>query len=221
MAGDGPLPLSRSGQQDLAEITSPGFPGERLAACRNPVLAAGRARKREDLLAATEKLPAPLIARVTSGRLAGAGPTGVEAGKVIATGKTAKHFTLTITGTSLTMERRQDQIDAEAALDGFHVLRTPIPARERDAPTVVTAGKNLTYAGRDFRHIRSDDLDLRPVSRRLEELRGTLMSVKGSTGPAAASRPGSCCIRRSWCSCRGDQGPAREAFDALSRVSRQ
>ncbi|MGO9079421.1 MAG: hypothetical protein ACLQDY_10315 [Streptosporangiaceae bacterium] len=83
MAGDGPLQLSLFDQQDLAEITSEDFPGERLIACRNPVLAAGRDRTREELLAATEKLLAPVIARVQAGRLAGAGKIGVEAGKVI------------------------------------------------------------------------------------------------------------------------------------------
>src|SRR5580658_931280 len=169
MADDGPLQLSLSDQQDLAEITSPDFPGERLIACRNPALAAERARKREDLLAATEKLLAPIIARVQARRLAGAGPIGVEAGKVINTYKTAKHFHLTITDTSLAVTRRQDQIDAEAALDGFYVLRTPIPASELDGPAVVTAYKNLKYVERDFRHIKSDDLDLRPVFHRLEE----------------------------------------------------
>jgi hypothetical protein len=106
MADDGPLQLSLFDQQDLAEITSPDFPGERLVACRNPVLAADRARKREDLLAATEKLLTPIIARVAAGRLAGAGPIGVEAGKVIAKYKTAKHFELTITDTSLAVARR-------------------------------------------------------------------------------------------------------------------
>src|SRR6516225_6086454 len=134
MADDGPLQLSLSGQQDLAEITSPDFPGERLIACRNPVLAAERARKREDLLAATEKLLAPVIARVQAGRLTGAGPIGVEAGKVISKYKTAKHFNLTITDTTLAVQRRQDQIDAESALDGFYVLRTPVAASELDAP---------------------------------------------------------------------------------------
>jgi hypothetical protein len=168
MAEDGPLQLSLSGQQDLAEITSPDFPGERLIACRNPVLAADRARTREDLLAATEKLLAPLIARVAAGRLAGAGPIGVEAGKVISTYKIAKHFELAITDDSLTVTRRQDQIDAEAALDGFYVLRTPVPASELDAPGVVAAYKNLKYVERDFRHIKADDLDLRPVFHYLE-----------------------------------------------------
>jgi hypothetical protein len=169
MAEDGPLQLSLFDQQDLAEITSGDFPGERLIACRNPVLAADRARTRDELLAATEKLLAPLIARVAAGRLQGAGPIGVEAGKVIGTYKTAKHFAVTITDDSLTVTRRQDQIDAEAALDGFYVLRTPIPAAELDAPGVVTACKNLKYVERDFRHIKADDLDLRPVFCRLEE----------------------------------------------------
>jgi hypothetical protein len=169
MADDGPLQLSLFDQQDLAEITSEDFPGERLVACRNPVLAAERARKREDLLAATEKLLAPLLARVAAGKLTGAGPIGVEAGKVISTYKTAKHFAVTITDTSLTVQRKQDQIEEEAALDGFYVLRTPVPAGQLDAPAVVAAYKNLKYVERDFRHIKSDDLDLRPVFHRLEE----------------------------------------------------
>ena len=83
--------------------------------------------------------------------------------------KTGKHFAVTITDDSLAVTRRQDQIDAEAALDGFYVLRTPVPAAELDAPGVVTAYKNLKYVERDFRHIKADDLDLRPVFHRLEE----------------------------------------------------
>ena len=169
MADDGPLQLSLFDQQDLAEITSDDFPGERLIACRNPVLAADRARTREDLLAATEKLLAPLIARVQAGRLQGAGEIGVEVGKVITRYKTGKHFAVTITDTTLAVTRKQDQIDAEAMLDGFYVLRTPVPAHELDAAAVVTAYKNLKYVERDFRHIKSDDLDLRPVFHRLEE----------------------------------------------------
>ena len=169
MAEDGPLQLSLFDEQDLAEITSDDFPGERLVACRNPVLAAERARKREDLLAATEKLLAPVIARVQAGRLTGAGPVGVEVGKVISKYKTGKHFAVTITDTTLAVTRKQDQIEEEAALDGFYVLRTPVPADQLDASGVVAAYKNLKYAGRDFRHIKSDDLDLRPVFHRLEE----------------------------------------------------
>jgi hypothetical protein len=168
MADDGPLQLSLSGQQDLAEITSPDFPGERLIACRNPVLAAERARKREDLLQATEKLLAPITTRVQAGRLAGAARIGVEAGKVISKYKTAKHFEITITDTSLAVQRKQAHIDAEADLDGIYVIRTPVPATELDSPGVVAAYKNLKYVERDFRHIKSDDLDLRPVFHHLE-----------------------------------------------------
>jgi hypothetical protein len=169
MADGGPLQLSLFDQQDLAEITSPEFPGERLIACRNPVLAADRARTRSELLAATEKLLAPIIARVRAGRLTGAGQIGIEVGKVISKYKTGKHFDLAIADTSLTITRNQAQIDEEAALDGFYVLRTPVPASELDAPGVVTAYKNLKYVERDFRSIKADDLDLRPIYHYLEE----------------------------------------------------
>jgi hypothetical protein len=169
MASDGPLQLSLFDQQNLAEITSDDFPGERLIACRNPVLAADRARTRGELLAATEKLLAPLIARVAAGKLTGAGQIGIAAGKVISKYKTGKHFQITITDTSLAVTRNQAQIDEEAALDGFYVLRTPVPASQLDAPGVVTAYKNLKYAERDFRHLKADDLDLRPIYHYLEE----------------------------------------------------
>jgi hypothetical protein len=169
MADDGPLQMSLFDQQNLAEITSPDYPGERLIACRNPALAADRARTRGELLAATEKLLAPVIARAAAGRLRGAGAIGVEVGKVISKYKTAKHFIVEITDTSLAVTRDQAQIDAEAALDGFYVLRTTVPAAELDAPGVVTAYKNLKYVERDFRSIKADDLDLRPIWHRLEE----------------------------------------------------
>jgi hypothetical protein len=169
MADDGPLQLSLFDEQDLAEITSPDFPGERLIACRNPALAAERARKREDLLAATEKLLAPVIARVSAGRLAGAAEIGRKTGEVLGKYKMAKHFDVTITDTSLAIERKHDQIGEEARLDGIYVIRTPVPATELDAAGTVTAYKNLKYAERDFRHIKSDDLDLRPVFHRLEK----------------------------------------------------
>ncbi len=169
MTGDGPLQLSLFDEQDLAEITSPDFPGERLICCRNPVLAAERARKREDLLAATEKLLAPIAARVQAGRLTGADVIGVAVGKVIGKYKMAKHFDVTITGDSLTAERRQDQIREEAALDGIYVIRTPVPARTLGTAAAVTAYKSLKHVERDFRHIKSDDLDLRPVFHRLEK----------------------------------------------------
>jgi hypothetical protein len=167
MADDGPLQLSLFDEQDLAEIASGDFPGERLVACRNPVLAAERARKREDLLAATERLLRPLADRVAAGRLRGADAIGLAVGKVIGKHKMAKHLDVAITDDTLAVQRRQDSIDAEAALDGIYVIRTPVPAGELDAAGIVTAYKNLKYVERDFRHIKSDDLDLRPVFHRL------------------------------------------------------
>jgi len=168
MADDGPLQLSLFDEQDLAEITSPDFPGERLVACRNPVLAEERARKREALLAATEKLLAPIAARVAAGRLSGAAAIGAKVGEVIGICKMAKHFEVAITDDSLAVTRKEDQIRAEARLDGIYVIRTPVPAGDLDTPGVVTAYKNLKYVERDFRHIKADDLDLRPVFHRLE-----------------------------------------------------
>jgi hypothetical protein len=169
MADDGPLQLSLFDQQDLAEITSGDFPGERLIACRNPALAEERARKREALLAATEKLLAPVTARVAAGKLTGEAEIGKKVGEVINKYKMAKHLDVTITATTLAVERKQDQIDDEARLDGIYVIRTPLPAAELDAAGTVTAYKNLKYVERDFRHIKSDDLDLRPVFHRLEK----------------------------------------------------
>jgi hypothetical protein len=169
MTDDGPLQLSLFDEQDLAEITSPEFPGERLIACRNPALAEERARKREALLAATEKLLAPIIARIAAGRLSGADKIGTAVGKVIGKYKMAKHLDVTITDDSLAVERKQDQIAEEARLDGIYVIRTPLPEAELGAAAAITAYKNLKYVERDFRHIKSDDLDLRPVFHRLEK----------------------------------------------------
>ncbi len=170
MADDGPLQLSLFDEQDLAEITSEeDFPGERLIACRNPALADERARKREALLAATEKLLAPVIARVAAGRLTGEAGIGRKAGEILNKYKMAKHFEIAITDTTLAVQRKQDQIEEEARLDGIYVIRTPLPAADLDAAGTVTAYKNLKYVERDFRHIKPGDLDLRPVFHRLEK----------------------------------------------------
>ena len=168
-ADDGPLQMSLFDTQDLAEITHPDYPGERLIACRNPLLAAERTRKRNDLLTATENLLAPIIARVAAGRLAGADKIGVAVGKVINKHKMGKHFDYRITDTSLAIQRRHDQIAAEAALDGIYVLRTTVPADQLDAAGVVTGYKNLAHIERDFRIIKVDDLDLRPIHHRLDD----------------------------------------------------
>lgn len=166
---DGPLQMSLFDEQDLAQISHPDYPNERLIACRNPILATERARKREDLLAATEKLLTPIVARVETGRLTGADNIGVAVGKVINHYKVGKHFTHTITNTSLTIARRHDQIAAEAALDGIYVLRTSLDTNTLDAQGVVLAYKNLSHVERDFRIIKVDDLDLRPIYHRLED----------------------------------------------------
>jgi len=159
---DGPLQMSLFDTHNLAEITSPDYPGERLIACRNPALADERARKREDLLSATEAELGKIAAPVTVGRLAGADKIGVKVGEVINKHKVGKHFTLDITDTALTWRRDQPRIDAEAALDGIYVIRTSLDAESLDGPGVVTAYKNLSHVERDFRVIKTDDLDLRP-----------------------------------------------------------
>jgi hypothetical protein len=161
--GDGPLQLTLFDQQDLAEISHPDYPGERLIACRNPLLAAERARKREDLLAATEALLAKARDQAAAGRLKGADKIGVRAGKVINRYKVAKHFILDISDGRLAWRRDQAAIDAEAALDGIYIIRTPVPAAELDAAATVAAYKNLARVERDFRSLKADDLDLRPI----------------------------------------------------------
>jgi len=166
---DGPLQLSLFDQADLAEIAHPDYPGERLIACRNPHLAADRARKRTELLAATEDLLAPVAAAVRAGRLHGADRIGVKVGKIIDKYKMAKHFTLTITDTSLRVERKQAHIDVEAALDGIYVIRTSVPADQLDPAAAVTAYKQLARVERDFRSLKTIDLDLRPIHHRLED----------------------------------------------------
>jgi len=167
--GDGPLQLSLFDQQDLAEISHPDYPGERLIACRNPLLAAERARKREDLLAATEALLAKVASQAQAGRVRGTDKIGVRAGKVINRYKVAKHFIPGIGDDHLAWRRDQAAIDAEAALDGIYIIRTPVPATELDTPAAVTAYKNLALVERDFRSLKADDLDLRPIHHWLDD----------------------------------------------------
>jgi hypothetical protein len=162
-AEDGPLQLSLFDEADLAEIAHPDYPGERLIACRNPLLREQRAGKRRALLAATETVLAPVLAAVKAGRLHGKDAIGLKVGKIINTYKMAKHFTLTITEHRLKITRNQAGIDAEAALDGIYLIRTPVPAEQLDAPAVVTAYKQLAHVERDFRSLKIDDLDLRPI----------------------------------------------------------
>jgi hypothetical protein len=166
---DGPLQMSLFDTQDLAEIAHPDYPDERLIACRNPALAAERARKRSELLAGTDTLLAGVADRVTRATLAGAGEIGKAVGKVIDKYKMGKHFHTTITDTTFTYRRDQARIDAETELDGIYVLRTPVDANTLDPAAVVASYKNLANVERDFRIIKADDLDLRPIHHRLDD----------------------------------------------------
>jgi hypothetical protein len=156
-------------EQDLAEISHPDYPDERLVACRNPLLAAERTRKRDQLLDATTALLEPIAARVAAGTLAGADQIGIAVGEVLNKYKVGKHFDTQVTDTNLTITRNQPQIDAEAATDGIYVLRTDEPTQALDTAGVVTSYKNLSRLERDFRWVKVDDLDLRPVYHRLED----------------------------------------------------
>ena len=166
---DGPLQMSLFDTQDLAEIAHPDYPGERLIACRNPALAAERARKRSELLAATENLLAGIAGRVAAGTLRGAGKIGIAVGKAIGKYKMGKHFHTTITDTGFAFDRDRAGIDAEAELDGIYVLRTRVDTDTLDPAGVVDSYKKLANIERDFRIIKTDDLDLRPIHHRLDQ----------------------------------------------------
>ncbi|MGH3429414.1 MAG: IS1634 family transposase, partial [Mycobacteriales bacterium] len=166
---DGPLQMSLFDTQNFAEVTHPDYPGERLICCRNPALAESRARKRQQLLAATDTELTTIATRVRNGKLRGADAIGVTVGKIINKHKMAKHFTLAITENTFDYHRDQQRIDAEAALDGIYVIRTSLDTESLDAPGVITAYKNLASVERDFRIIKVDDLDLRPIFHYLSE----------------------------------------------------
>src|SRR5450756_2371123 len=158
-----PLQMPLFDQANLAEITHPNYPGERLVACRNPALATERARKRLALLEATDIELSKIVAAAGAGRLAGAGRIGVRVGKAIGRYKMAKHYTLDISQDSFAFTRDQDQIAAEAALDGIYVIRTTIGPEQMDAAKVVATYKSLARVERDFRSLKAIDLDLRPI----------------------------------------------------------
>jgi hypothetical protein len=167
-ADDGPLQMSLFDTQDLAEITSPDYPGERLIACHNPALEAERAAHRERLLAATAAELVKIKATVEAGHLTDPAKIGVRVGKVINKRKVAKHFLTSIGEASFTWQRDQASIDAEAAFDGIYVLRTPVPVASLAAADAVAAYKDLSNVEQDFK-VSKDDLDLRPIWHRLED----------------------------------------------------
>ncbi|MEX2612534.1 MAG: IS1634 family transposase, partial [Gaiellaceae bacterium] len=173
LAREGELQLSLFDERSLAEISSASFPGERLVVCRNPHVASERARKREDLLRATERELAKVAHSVEAprGRLqrAPAGLIGERVGRVVNRYKVAKHFALTIADGRFAYARKQAEIATEASLDGIYVLRTSVAAEELAAPAVVRAYKQLAKAERAFRAMKAPELEIRPVHHRLEQ----------------------------------------------------
>jgi Transposase DDE domain len=167
---DGALQLSFFDEADLAEITHPDYPGERLVACKNPFLEAERARKRESLLQATEADLAKIAAAVQRDRrpLRGTDKIALRADRVLRRRKVAKHFTIAITDASFSYARDQDSITAEAALDGIYVLRTSVEPDNLDSGEVVSSYKALAGVERAFRAFNTD-LDIRPIRHRTED----------------------------------------------------
>jgi transposase len=170
LARTGAWQLSLFDQHNLAEITAPeDYPGERLLVCRNPLVAAERARKRDELLAATERDLSEISARVTRGTLKGADQIGLAAGPALKRHRMNKHFEITITDTSFAYQRKTSQITAEAQLDGFYVLRTSVPAETLPTDEAVRAYKGLEAVERAFGTFKGPELQIRPIHHRLED----------------------------------------------------
>lgn len=167
-SNDGPLQMSLFDLQNFAEITHPDYPEERLICCRNPALAEERARKREELLQATEKYLDAIAARVDSGRLTGRDKIGLALGKVINKHKVAKHFITEIADTTFNYRRDHQNIHTETRLDGIYVIRTSLPEETLTTSDTISAYKDLSHVERDFRSIKIDDLGLRPIFHYLE-----------------------------------------------------
>ena len=171
-AEGGPLQPSLFDERNLVEIEAPEqFPGERLIVCRNPLLAIERARKRSDLLAASERDLAKVVARVEAKRqpLRGAAQIGLAVGAILDKHKMAKHFEITIGEANLTYRRKPDSIEREARLDGIYVVRTSVPAEIMDAAETVQTYKDLARVERAFRSLKTVDLDIRPIRHWTEE----------------------------------------------------
>ena len=165
----GALQMGLFDERNLFELTHPGFPGERLIACRNPELARMRAAKRQDLLLATTQELDKAKKMVEKGRLNGKDKIGVRIGRVINKYKMAKHLALVIDDQRFDYEIRQDQVAAEAALDGIYVIRTSLPKERVSAPDAVRSYKSLSDVERAFRSLKSIDLLVRPIRHRLED----------------------------------------------------
>jgi transposase len=168
LAKTGAFQPSLFDQTNLAEIQSDEFPGERLVVCRNPLVAAERTRKREDLLAATEAELAPIAERVQRGTLTDAGEIGLAVGPALTRFRVKKHFQIEIADGHFTFQRKTDEINQEAALDGIYVLRTTVSEQRLDAPDIVAAYKQLKEVEKGFRTLKGPDLEIRPIHHRLE-----------------------------------------------------
>jgi len=171
LVGGGYLQMSLFDDRDLAAVTSPEFPGERLIVCRNADLARERARKREDLLKATQRDLDKIVAAVArkTRPLRGAAEIGLAVGAVVDKHKMAKHIDLTISDTDLAYRRKTNQIAEEAALDGLYAVRTSLPKEAIDDAATVRAYKSLSMVERAFRCLKTVDLHVRPIHHGLEE----------------------------------------------------
>ena len=167
----GTIQMSLFDKHDLAEVTSEHFPDERLVVCRNPVLAEERARKRNELLKATEDKLEPIRLATARQRnpLRGEQAIGLRVGKIVGKYKMAKHFDLSITETSFKYTRNEDRIREEAALDGLYVVRSSVDKKRMNSEHVVETYKSLAKVERAFRCMKTIDLSLRPVYHRNED----------------------------------------------------
>jgi transposase len=171
LLASGTLQLSLFDERDMASITAPAFPGERLVVCRNPDLAAERRRKRQALLDATERELRRIQAAVFRRRdpLRGTAEIALKVGAVLDQHKMAKHFALNITDASFSFARKEEAIAAEAATDGLYVVRTSLPAERLDDAATVRSYKSLARVERAFRCLKSVDLQIRPIHHWLAE----------------------------------------------------
>jgi transposase len=167
----GAIQLTIFDQQDMAEITSDEYPGERLVVCRNPLLAEERTRKRTELLDATDGELSEISARVMRAKkpLRGAVEIGRAVERALAHHKVGKHYDITITDTTFTWARNQERIEREAELDGFYVIRAKVPQPEMSAADLVATYKGLSAVERAFRTLKGVDLKIRPIYHRLEK----------------------------------------------------
>ena len=192
---DRALQLSLFDEHNLAEITGEDYPGERLVVCRNPLVAAERARKRDELLSATERGLSEITDRVTRGTLHGADQIGLAVGPAVKRYRMKKHFDLQITDTSFTFVRKTDQIAAEAALDGIYVLRTSVPAATLATADVVRSYKRLEQVERAFGTLKgpsSRSARFTTASRNASAPTSS-SACSPTTSPGTCARPGRLC----------------------------